>query len=230
MDELLTYLLDAPDHPLGPALRHWLALSPRFRAFVEANRSKIRKKIRSRPDIDSLGDLRSELAVAFLLLRDRRCALTYEQYYANKQRGPDFSAVFKGHTRFDVEVTRLRGSGGVQPEAISKIAYNLCNKLGQFQPGMVNLLAIICDQPEYTITEVGMAVRLLYDRSAQRDEPFFAQRGFAGISEFHRQFLRLSTICVWVVDDGGSCTPIGTWNNPQARHKPNNELVALLSK
>ena len=66
-------LLDlAADDQATTELVAWLAGSPRFRAFVEANITKIRKKYRNAPDDQSRRDVRAELLAARLLLSDRR--------------------------------------------------------------------------------------------------------------------------------------------------------------
>ena len=62
----------------------WLAGSPRFRAFAEAHRDKIRKKIRGAADPEALRDVRAELATARLLLADRRIELAFEAYGSGK--------------------------------------------------------------------------------------------------------------------------------------------------
>ena len=73
----------------------WLAGSRRFRAFAEAHRDKIRKKLRGATDADARRDVRAELAVAHLLLADRRIELAFEAYGSSKP-GPDFTVAFRG--------------------------------------------------------------------------------------------------------------------------------------
>ena len=65
-----------PDRgPLHDEIAGWLRSSRRFRAFAEAHREKIRKKLRSATDADARLDVRAELRVANLLLADRRIGL-----------------------------------------------------------------------------------------------------------------------------------------------------------
>ena len=80
---LVAYLVNAPapDWPLAE-LPDWLAESPRFRSFVEANRDKIRKKVRGAGSPAARLDVRAELRVAALLLADRRFELAFEAYGA----------------------------------------------------------------------------------------------------------------------------------------------------
>src|SRR5919112_3867631 len=67
-----------------------LAASSRFRGFVEANRDKIRKKLRGATSRDARLDVRAELLVAAQLLADRRLEVAFEAYGAGR-RGPDFT-------------------------------------------------------------------------------------------------------------------------------------------
>ncbi|HEY6571051.1 MAG TPA: hypothetical protein VIZ22_12215, partial [Candidatus Limnocylindrales bacterium] len=85
----------------------WLGGSPRFRVFVEANRDKIRKKLRTAGDPDALRDVRAELFAARLLLAERRVELAFEAY-GTRRPGPDFTVTFRGTRTFNLEVTRLR--------------------------------------------------------------------------------------------------------------------------
>jgi hypothetical protein len=77
----------------------WLAASARFRAFAEAHRDKIRKRLRTAADAEALRDVRAELQVARLLLADRRVELAFEPYGAGKA-GPDFTVIYRGAGRF----------------------------------------------------------------------------------------------------------------------------------
>ena len=66
----------------------WLAGSPRFQVFVEANRDKIRKKLRTAGDADALRDVRAELLAARLLLAERRVELAFEAVRDGPARDP----------------------------------------------------------------------------------------------------------------------------------------------
>ena len=97
VERLAQYLFDrvATDDHLADEVAGWLAGSNRFRAFVDANRDKIRKKLRGAADEDARRDVRAELRVAHLLLADRRIELAFEAYGSTK-RGPDFTVTFRG--------------------------------------------------------------------------------------------------------------------------------------
>jgi hypothetical protein len=93
--DLIAYLFEGASRHLGDTdpfsstLLSWIETSPRFTAFVDIYRDKIRKKIRNTRDLDGLLDLRAELEAAFRLLFDRRLALAYEPYASAKIRGSD---------------------------------------------------------------------------------------------------------------------------------------------
>ena len=62
----------------------------------------------------------------------------------------DFSVTYKTHTRFDVEVTRLRGAqAGAAPEP-GKLINTLCVKLKQLPPSMINILVLAADDAPYS--------------------------------------------------------------------------------
>ena len=117
--DLITYLFEAKPHPLSDALMQWMEASPRFTAFVETYRDKIRKKIRVTRDPESALDLRAELEVAYSLLNDRRLAVAYEPYASVKKRGPDFAVTYRANLIFNIEVARMRpeesAAGGNRP-------------------------------------------------------------------------------------------------------------------
>src|SRR5512144_1502703 len=94
VDELLTYLFDGQAHLLYTPMATWLASSRRFAAFVTAFRTKIRKKLRARQDIEGLLDLQLELETAYLLLQERSFSLKYEPQLGGKVRGPDFAVTY----------------------------------------------------------------------------------------------------------------------------------------
>src|SRR5688572_21497681 len=97
------------DATLADELAAWVSESRRFRAFADAHRDKIRKKLRVAADAEARRDVRAELRVAHLLLADRRIDLAFEAYGATKG-GPDFTVSFRGERSFNLEVTRLRGT------------------------------------------------------------------------------------------------------------------------
>ncbi|MDP9484068.1 MAG: hypothetical protein M3P84_12705, partial [Chloroflexota bacterium] len=108
IERLARDLLDrGPGDRMADELREWLAASARFRAFAEAHRDKIRKKLRTAAGTDALRDVRAELRVAWLLLSDPRIELAFEAYGSGRG-GPDFTVTYRGTGSFNLEVTRLR--------------------------------------------------------------------------------------------------------------------------
>jgi hypothetical protein len=221
----------AGDHPLAKTLADWAGRSPRFRTFLQTYRDKIRKKVRTAASDGGALDLLAELAVAFLLLRDRRLAVEYEKLGVGKTRAPDLTAIFKTHTLCHVEVTRLRNIAEMQGEAnplISKLAGTLCDKLGQLQPSAINLIALVQDEPSIGEAELQAAMRLLLARATAKDDAFFARRGLLHARAFQRQQLRLSGVFVCTLADPHNPQFTHLWLNPQAKHPLAPELKNLL--
>ncbi len=133
VDELLATLFDGQPHPLDSSMAMWLASSRRFTAFVSANHTKIRKKLRSADEPDNVRDLRLELETAWLLLRERSLSVAYEPQHPREGRSPDFAVTFTTSLTFMVEVTRLRPAASALP--LGERFHNLlCSKLGSFCP------------------------------------------------------------------------------------------------
>jgi len=78
LDDLIAYLFGEDHSPLAAQVGPWLVASPRFRAFAEIYRDKIRKKARGPRDDEGRRDFAFELAIAVRLLEERRFALEYE--------------------------------------------------------------------------------------------------------------------------------------------------------
>jgi hypothetical protein len=142
--ELVTYIFSGSSHSFAAPFAAWLTAAPAFARFAEANRDKIRKKVRGLRDEETRRDLQAELAVAYWLLQERRFTLEYEVYNADKTRGPDFLVTSRTHIRFNVEVTRLRAlpadADPADPAAaLNKIVNTIAGKLGQMPPSIVNV-------------------------------------------------------------------------------------------
>lgn len=210
-DRMVEYLLDGvTDAPLAEELHAWLAGSPRFRAFTEAHRDKVRKKLRSAQDHDALRDVRTELRAAHLLLADRRMELAFEAYGSTKG-GPDFTVRFRGARPFNCEVTRLRRAPSEVTDGGPLLA-----KLRQLPPSMPNLLVIAIDGTTAADLDIHSAVLGLRRRADAKDEPFFERRGFSGTRDFYVRFLRLSGVVVWCEGALGDARA-SLWANPSAR-------------
>lgn len=235
VDELLTYLFDGQPHPLAPPVGAWLAASRRFTAFVTSFRPKIRKKLRTTQDPESLLDLRLELETAYLLLRERSFSLMYEPPPSPRLRGPDFAVSFTTGTLFMLEVTRLRtvaaaprapaqAPGPAAPAAAAPapppeeewLADTVCGKLGQLLPQRTNILLIGVEAAGPTQAALRAAMLHLHGR-AERNDPALVQRyQFRDRAGFFHHYQRLSELLVRGphLQEG---EPLIAWVNPQAK-------------
>lgn len=226
LDDLIAYCFNGEHSAYAAEFAEWLRASRRFRAFAEENRSKIRAKLKTARDEAGLLDVRAELAAAAALLREERCTLVYEAYAAARQRGPDFTVTFKTHTRFNVEVRRIRAAetgGGDDAARTTKLSAVLCDKIGQMPPSSINFLWLAVDGDPVEAA-LAAATTSLRERAERKDEEFFMRRGFVNAAAFLKQYGRLSGVIVW---QPGAHSP---WLNPLARHKPAPELVTALRR
>ena len=229
LDDLIAYLFGEDHSPLAAQVGPWLVASPRFRAFAEIYRDKIRKKARGPRDDEGRRDLAFELAIAVRLLEERRFALEYESYGVG-QRAPDFCVTFRSRVRFNVEVRRLRPQAPM-PDAstdAARLIRAVCDKLGQLPAAMINVLVLGGDTLSSAADALAPAMLQLQDRAADRDEVFFQQRGFTGARDFLRHYQRMSG-ALWLAGEPGA-QPASLWRNPQARHPLPADLARALSK
>ncbi len=228
VEELSAYLFGADDPSLAAEVGPWLVVSPRFRAFAETYRDKIRKKARGLRDDEGWRDLALELAVALRLVEERRFALEYESYGVGR-RGPDFRVTFRSNVRFNVEVRRLRTLVSTPAAAAdpARLVRAVCDKLAQLPPAMINVLVLGADGPSSAAETLAPAMRWLQDRAAEKDETLLRQRDFTGARDFLRHYQRLSA-ALWLAGDPGA-PRASLWHNPQARHPLPADLARALS-
>jgi hypothetical protein len=229
VERLLIYLLDGPpdlDDEVAVDLVGWLSASPRFLAFLDRHRDKVRKKLRGAAEAGARGDVRAELEVAFRLLADRRLDLSFEAYGAGR-RGPDFTVAFRASHRFNLEVTRPRLDDPDRPirDRAAAAAGALLAKLRQLPSDAPNALLVVVDGPPPD-EDVAAAVRALRQRADRRDDLFFAGRGFADARDFHLYSRRLSALLVV----GRAGAGARAWSNGEARRPlPAGALAACLA-
>lgn len=198
-----------PSAVLAPELAEWLAGSSRFGVFVAQHRAKIRKKLRGATDAGSVRDVRAELAVARLLLADRRFELTFEPY--GRGGGPDFTVTFRAGRPCNLEVTRLR-----RPPDAAAVAGVVLGKLRQLPPSIPNVLLVAVEDVAADAVDVGAAIRSLRSRADVKDEAYFAFRGVDGTRTFNERLLRLGGVIVWCeAAEAGQRT--ASWANRSAR-------------
>ncbi|MEW6224670.1 MAG: hypothetical protein AB1627_08560 [Chloroflexota bacterium] len=220
---LVADLVEAPEpDPALAGLPAWLAASPRFRAFAEANRDKIRKKLRGATATEARLDVRAELRVAALVLADRRFELEFEAYGAGR-RGPDFTATFRAGRPFNVEVTRRRPGPGA-----ASLEPSILGKLRQLPPSASNVLVVAVDGPDGA-PDPGPVLRDLRARADRRDDAFFAARGLGGAAAVNAGLLRMAAVVAWA-ESGSGAARVTAWANTGARIPlPQPTLRALLA-
>lgn len=213
-DEVLAEVFGGDAPALAARCSAWMVASPRFAVFVEANRSKIRKKVRTAPGPEGQSDVLRELEVAYLLLQHRQMDLAYEAYTAEKAAGPDFSVTYKGHIHFNVEVKRLR-AGGRPLDA--RLTDAVCAKLRQMPPSLPNLLWVTVEpsapDPTPALALVDLMKQLVL-RAERKDETILARAGYADTRSFFTQYARMSGVLVYFADRSRG----ELWANPRARH------------
>jgi hypothetical protein len=212
-DALLLSLFDGSPHPLADTMAGWLSSSRRLTAFVTANQPKIRKKIRSAQDPESLRDVRLEFETAYLLLREHALSLIYEPPNRSAGRSPDFAVSYTTSLEFMLEVTRLR-AGGPLGDRFSSL---LCSKLDQLLPARPNLLLIGMDAPPPSEGDVHAAMLRLQQRAEANDPGVIQRQGFRDRPDFFQHYQRLSAVLLRRTDlQAGEA--ITLWNNPRGRY------------
>jgi hypothetical protein len=195
---------------LEPELAAWLTGSPRFRAFVEANLPKVRKKLRGAADDEALRDVRLELQVARLLLGGRRVSLAWEAL-GSGMTGPDFTLALPGLRPLHLEVTRLRRDPAAAEPGVPWLA-----KLRQLPPGAPGAILVGIEGTRAEALDLASSVRAVRERADAKDEAFLAARGVEGSRPFYAAFLRLGAMLAWCEDAPGD-ERVGLWRNGSAR-------------
>ncbi len=210
IERLLDHLLAGrDDSALTTELEGWLTDSPRFRAFADAHRDKIRKKLRTAGDPESLRDVRAELRTAQLLLADRRFELAFEAHGSGRA-GPDFTVTYRAARAFDLEVTRQRGDPAATTHAGPLLA-----KLRQLQPSVANVLLIGVNGDRADALDLAGGIRRLRAAADAKEEAFFQRRGFEGTRDFYYRFLRLGAALAWC-EGGVGDGRVNAWENGSA--------------
>ena len=223
-DQLLDFIFDGKSHILFQPVESWLTSSRRYCDFVDNYKDKIRKKIRTTQNTETLIDLQLELETAYLLLQEQRLSLVYEPGLAEKVRRPDFAVSYTTSLTFMIEVTRVRVN---QPNIDAQLMDPIFSKLGQLLPKHSNILIIGIDKINFTSVELAECLIRFQRRIEQEDRVFLNKYGFRDRSEFFQQHQRLSEI---VIRESIPNTKPGAvaWINPQARQPlPSKARTAL---
>jgi len=242
IDELLTYLFDGQPHFLVEPVITWLASSRRFTAFVNTHHNKIRKKLRTAQEPESLRDLQLELETAYLLLRERSLSLMYEPQHPELGRSPDFAVTFTTSLTFMVEVTRLRpaqlktppdaheAAGATHvPVPGDRFSDMLCSKLGQLLRQRANLLLIGVESPQLSHDELRAAMLRIQQRAEGNDSTVVQRHGFRDRADFFHHYQRLSAILVRGIPLQPNESPI-FWENPQAKYPLPSKVRTALAR
>jgi hypothetical protein len=248
-DELLTSLFDGQSHLLAEPMATWLNSSRRFTAFVTTNHTKIRKKIRTAREPESLRDLQLELETAYLLLRERSLSLAYEPQHPELGRSPDFAVTFTTSLTFMVEVTRIRAAQPRTPSGAQEHAREtqsphttftvpllgdrfsdmLCSKLGQLLPQRSNLLLVGVDAPHVTHPDIHAAMLRIQQRAEGNDSTVTHRHGFRDRADFFHHYQRLSALLVRGTPLHAG-KPVIVWDNPQAKYPLPAKVRTVLSR
>lgn len=206
----------------------WLRSRSRFEAFLRTYQDKIRRKARLCRDVEARRDLLAELAVAWLLLQERHLVVEYEKPQANRKGGPDFTATWKTHTMFNVEVKRLRTSEIAREEGPSnphKWGYAVCDKIKQLPATDFNIVALIVENGR-SADDLVPAMKQLKLHAEQKDEPYFHQRGLS-VADFFTYYRRLHVIMVCEYNPALPHVHI-LWINKEARRTLPADLLHTL--
>lgn len=221
-NDLLHYIFDGQRHTLYAPFDGWLKASRRFGSFAARHQNKIRAKVKNSRDPHGIADLGAELETAFIRLREQRFALAYGRYAATKQRGPDFTVTFKTHTRFNIEVRRLRTIDERADDESHRLMALLCDKIGQMPLSIINMWLTGEQAPSQT--RLTHATRELRRLAADKAQTFLGRHGFKDTTDFLRRYNRLSAI-IW--------RQMGAriiWLNSSVRHKTPPDLVKAIEQ
>lgn len=222
---------DGASHPLAPLLRRWCRESPLFEGFARAHAAKIRRKVRLASQPDEPQDLRAELAVAALLVRDRRSAVRDEPPHPAGQRGPDLEVTFKGQAAWRAEVTRLRLPEAPAEDdpagAVRRVARLIGGKIGQCRPGGANLLLVVVVPPGAARDELVPAALRLLDTSSS-GAPLPPGLREEAVRTFLRHRPRLSAVAPCAFSADGNLQALHLWANARAKHPLPPEIARWL--
>ena len=221
---LLISLFGDIGHPLATRCAERLLTTPRFRTFLETYRGKIHKKFRTLEGPGSWQDLWLELWTAARLLADKRFAVAYETFAAQKVRGPDLTATFRTHVVCHIEIKHVRAE-----LSTTKWAEVLCDKLRQLPAGASNVLLVGTGAQIVEACTAEAALRDLGQRAQRGEDVFFQRYGLAGARAYARDVVRLSGVLRVAEWDLASAAQCGLWRNPAARHALPPDLARALA-
>lgn len=221
LNGLFNEIASAYDPAQSTELAGWIRASRRFESFISAYERKIRARLKAARGEESFQALWAELKTAAVLLSDRQFTVEYEKYASTRQRSPDFTVTFKTHTPFNVEVRRMRADPLAEAR-IRKLRAVICDKTGQMQGGIINLLWLMCED-QVNEGELLSAALALRQRAEHKTDDFFQRYGFRDAADFLKHYRWLSGVMLWQQD------PV-LWLNPLARQIVQPDLVKALRR
>jgi hypothetical protein len=236
-DELLTYLFDEKPHSLAAPMSAWLTSSRRYAAFINTHHTKIRKKLRTAQEPESLRDLQLELETAYLLLREKSLNVAYEPQHRDLGRSPDFAVTFTTSLEFMVEVTRLRSAqqralpetGSTAPLLGERFTDMLCDKLGQLLPQRSNLLLVGSETPRLNQIDMNDTMLRIQKRAESNETTLIQRNGFRDRADFFRHYGRLSALLVRGTHMQAGEPPV-MWVNSQAKYPFPTKVLTAISR
>lgn len=231
--ELIAFLFDSQAHAIRAALTAWVVSSPRYAAFAEKYKDKIRKKLRVTREQDAIADLLVELQIPHWLLQERRFEVAYEPYGIGKTTSPDYSVTFRTNFTFNIEVTHVRRlqaglpAPGVDNAIDFRLVDVLCGKLRQTVANMANLLCVVAAPGLPAALDVAAHIAWIKDKAESRDAQFYQRHRYAGPSDFFKVYERLSGLTLY---DSAAVGAHVVWLNPQSRVALPNPVRNILQR
>jgi hypothetical protein len=198
---------------LQSELGRWMQCSARFEALVDANQTKLRKKLTTASSEDARLDVRAEMLVAYLLLDDRRFEVALETFTA-RQAAPDLAVTYRGNVQFTLEVTRLRTADEPYNSA-DRLASVIGRKVRQLPAATSNALVIVGNGLTWAESSLPAASRMLRMHVEGKDDAYFARHGLHDAREFSKLYQQLAGVCV--LDESATRNRVMFWVNRDAR-------------
>ena len=218
--ELVAFLFGSQRSTISARLTQWIFVSPRYAAFVNRYRDKIRKKVRVTRQSGAAADLLYELQVPYWLLQEKRFEVAYEPYLAAKKRGPDYSVTFRTNFTFNIEITHVRGrkpsaSASTEDTGIDlRLVDVLCGKLRQMLPSMANVLFVVAGPRVLDKLDLAAHLSWIKEKAERSDPSFYARQRFLSAADFFKHYQRLSGLATF---ESAGLKKHALWVNPQAR-------------
>lgn len=225
--KILTYINDSSfDTNLRKRILEW-SKKPSFVNFLNNNKNKILKKLRTAQETEDKRDVGLELYVAFIFTTSN-CEVIYEPNLPIPKK-PDFKIRFD-NIYFFCEVKRLRNwiDEILAEEMYRKCGDTICEKAIQSVPNEINIIYIRTRNnlaPDYNDFEGGF--ENLFKWIEENPKEFLKKiRKFRirSIEEFKTYWMQVSSVIIPKVKNGKFIPTI--WNNPNAA-KPLPDILKL---